>query len=75
MPIWRGSRPTLPDSRPIIGKAPKHDNVWMAFGHQHIGLMTGPITGKLLAAQMNDEQTELNMEPFAPKRYVSSRRQ
>jgi len=74
MPIWRGNRPTLPDSRPIIGKAPKHDNVWMAFGHQHIGLMTGPITGKLLAAQINGEATEIDMQPFAPSRYVRSRR-
>ncbi len=74
MPIWRGNRPTLPDSRPIIGKAPKHDNVWMAFGHQHIGLMTGPITGKLLAAQISGEATEIDMTPFAPTRYIRSRR-
>jgi len=38
-PIWRGARPTLPDSRPIIGRAPKHENLWLAFGHQHIGLI------------------------------------
>lgn len=69
-PIWRGNRPTLPDSRPIIGKAPKHENVWLAFGHQHIGLMTGPITGKLLAAQINGEATEIDMKPFTPSRYV-----
>jgi len=73
-PIWRGNRPTLPESRPIIGKAPKHDNVWMAFGHHHIGLMTGPITGKLLAAQINGEATDIDMQPFAPTRYVRSRR-
>src|SRR4029078_7133466 len=47
---WRGSRPTLPDSLPMIGPAPRHTGLWLAFGNQHIGFTTGPATGAALAA-------------------------
>ena len=32
---WMGSRPTFPDSRPVIGRAPRHDRLWLALGHTH----------------------------------------
>jgi len=31
---WRGARPTLPDSLPMIGPAPRHSGLWLAFGNQ-----------------------------------------
>lgn len=71
-PIWQGNRPTLPDSKPVIGKAPSHSNVWVAFGHQHIGLMTGPITGKIIAEQISGEQGDIDLSPFNPARYIRS---
>lgn len=71
-PIWRGNRPTLPDSKPVIGKVPNHGNVWVAFGHQHIGLMTGPITGKIIAEQISGEKSEFDASPFDPARYIRS---
>ncbi len=71
-PIWQGNRPTLPDSKPAIGKVPDHSNVWVAFGHQHIGLMTGPITGKLIAEQISGEKNEIDITPFDPSRYIRS---
>lgn len=71
-PIWQGNRPTLPDSKPVIGKAPNHGNVWVAFGHQHIGLMTGPITGKLISEQISGETSDIDLKPFDPARYIRS---
>jgi len=71
-PIWQGNRPTLPDSKPVIGKAPNHANVWVAFGHQHIGLMTGPITGKIVAEQISGETSDFDASPFEPARYIRS---
>ena len=47
---WRGARPTLPDSLPMIGPAPRHSRLWLAFGNQHIGFTTGPATGEAIAA-------------------------
>jgi len=66
---WLGARPTLPDSRPMIGPAPKHPGLWLALGHQHIGLSTGPATGELLAGMMSGESTALNPQPFRPDRF------
>ncbi len=71
-PVWQGNRPTLPDSLPAIGKTPNHDNVWVAFGHQHIGLMTGPITGKIVAELISNEASDIDVKPFDPARYVQS---
>lgn len=67
-PVWCGSRPTLPDSRPAIGAVPRTTNLWVNFGHQHIGLMTGPVSGKLLAQLIAGETPDIDPAPFAPAR-------
>lgn len=68
---WLGCRPTLPDSRPIIGEAPNRRGLWLAFGHQHIGFNTGPGTGALLAALMLGERPPIDPTPFCPARFVA----
>lgn len=70
-PVWRGCRPTFPDSRPVIDQAPRHDNLWVAFGHQHIGLMSGPVTGKLLTQKICNEITDIDLDPFRASRWIS----
>src|SRR6185437_3178659 len=45
---WYGDRPTLPDYLPIIGTAPNHHNVVLAFGHQHLGLSLAATTAELV---------------------------
>jgi D-amino-acid dehydrogenase len=69
-PDWLGSRPTLPDSRPMIGECPGHPGVWLALGHQHIGFSTGPGTGELLAQLMLGEPTAIDPQPFRPQRFL-----
>ena len=66
---WLGSRPTTPDSRPIIGEMPQCPGLWLAFGHQHIGFSTGPGTGVLLSELMAGESTSINPMPFSPLRF------
>lgn len=68
---WRGSRPTLPDSLPMIGEAPRHPGLWLAFGNQHIGFSTGPVTGEILAALVAGETPVADPAPFAPGRYLA----
>jgi D-amino-acid dehydrogenase len=68
---WLGSRPTLPDSRPLIGAAPGHTGLWLALGHQHIGLCTGPGTAQLLAALMLGETCSIEPAPFRPERFIA----
>ncbi len=67
---WLGSRPTLPDSRPVIGLAPRSRNLWLAFGHQHIGFSTGPGTASLLGALMTGEEPPIDAAPFRPDRFL-----
>ena len=67
---WRGARPTLPDSLPVIGKAPRHANLYVAFGHQHIGFSTGPSTGTAIAALVAGEAPPFDLTAFAPSRYL-----
>jgi len=67
---WMGSRPTLPDSRPVIGEAPRRPGLWLAFGHQHIGFSTGPGTALALGAMMFGERAPIDVKPFRPERFL-----
>jgi len=67
---WRGARPTLPDSLPMIGPAPRHSGLWLAFGNQHIGFTTGPATGAAIAAMIAGTQPPFHAAPFSPGRYL-----
>jgi len=67
---WHGSRPTLPDSRPMIGACPGQPGMWLAMGHQHIGFSTGPATGQLLADLMLGQRPAMDMQPFDPARFA-----
>jgi D-amino-acid dehydrogenase len=67
---WRGARPTLPDSLPMIGPAPRHRNLWLAFGNQHIGFTTGPATGEAIAAMIAGTAPPFDVAAFAPTRYI-----
>lgn len=66
---WLGSRPSLPDSLPVIGRAPKQHRILFALGHQHLGLTLGAITGKLVAQLANNEQPNINLEPYCISRF------
>src|SRR6185369_16815039 len=68
---WRGARPTLPDSLPMIGPAPRHDGLWLAFGNQHIGFTTGPATGAAIAATIGGAPPPFDISAFSPSRYLS----
>ena len=67
---WLGNRPTLPDSRPIIGECPRFPGLWLAFGHQHIGFSTGPGTAALLASMIAGEACPFDPMPFHPSRFI-----
>jgi len=67
---WMGRRPSTPDSLPIIGPAPRHDNLWLAFAHAHMGLTMGPITGQIIASQIAGTDAPLDTSPYLPDRYL-----
>lgn len=69
---WMGLRPCFPDMRPVIGPAPRHADLWFAFGHNHHGFTLGPITGRILAQMMTGETPEVEMEWFRADRFGKS---
>jgi len=66
---WMGNRPSTPDSLPIIGPAVDHDNLWLAFGHGHLGLTLGPKTGILIADAMAGKTGDSEANAFLPSRF------
>lgn len=65
---WLGFRPTLPDSKPVIGRSPRFEDVYFAFGHHHLGLTLGPVTGKLVADLVAGRDPGLDLDPYRPDR-------
>ena len=66
---WMGCRPSLPDSLPVICKAPQHDKIFFALGHQHLGLTQGAITGKLIQQLVAGQRTDIDVSPFCISRF------
>ena len=66
---WMGRRPTMIDSLPMIGPAPRHDGLYFNFGHQHIGLSMGPGSGQIITALLKGEGTPIDIAPFTPDRF------
>lgn len=66
---WLGNRPCTPDMMPIIGPAPRHRNLWMAFGHAHHGLTLGAVTGRMIAEMVTGEDTFVSPTPFKVDRF------
>ena len=67
---WRGARPCTPDMMPVIGKAPRHDGLWFAFGHAHHGMTLGPATGRLVAEMMTGEAPFIDPTPYRAERLL-----
>jgi D-amino-acid dehydrogenase len=68
---WMGSRPCFPDSRPVIGRAPGQDGLWLAYGHAHWGLTLGPVTGRLMAELMTGATPFCDPAPYGAERFAA----
>jgi Glycine/D-amino acid oxidases (deaminating) len=67
---WLGSRPCLPDSRPVIGRAPGLAGLWLAIGHAHWGLTLGPATGRMIAEMMTGAAPFCDPAPYRAERFL-----
>jgi glycine/D-amino acid oxidase-like deaminating enzyme len=70
---WMAFRPSLPDSLPVIGRAPRHPGVYLAFGHGHKGLGQAAITGKLIQELLDGKEPTVDLAPFRPTRFMTAR--
>lgn len=66
---WMGARPCTPDMMPVIGRAPRHDGLWFAFGHAHHGLTLGPVTGRVIAEAITGETPLVDISAYRPERF------
>jgi D-amino-acid dehydrogenase len=53
----------------VIGCAPGHSGIWLAYGHGHRGLTLGPATGRLLAEMMTGATTFCDPAPYGAERF------
>ena len=68
---WLGFRPTLPDALPAIGPLASDPRILCAFGHQHLGMTLGGITGKLIADLVDGKDPpSVDLAPFRPDRFA-----
>jgi D-amino-acid dehydrogenase len=66
---WTGWRPMTYDSLPIIDRVPGLANVFLAAGHNMLGLSMAPATGKLVAELVNGVTPHLKPEPYSVRRF------
>jgi glycine/D-amino acid oxidase-like deaminating enzyme len=63
-------RPVAPDHLPIIGRAPGWNNVYLATGGAHKGILLSPVMGKAITDLITTGTTTLAIAPCAPERFT-----
>ncbi len=66
---WCGWRPMTYDGMPIIDRSPALDNVWIAAGHNMLGLSMAPATGRLVAELLTGCRPHLDPAPYSLQRF------
>ncbi|MDC8784576.1 NAD(P)/FAD-dependent oxidoreductase [Roseateles koreensis] len=69
---WTGLRPASRDGRPLIGAHPEHARLWLATGHEGLGLTTALSTAELLVDLCLQRPTQMVPEPWAPCRFFNT---
>jgi glycine/D-amino acid oxidase-like deaminating enzyme len=65
---WTGFRAATPDKLPLVGVCPGYKNVYLATGHEGLGISTSLATARLLADTVLDRDSAIAREPYSPDR-------
>lgn len=65
---WTGFRAATPDKLPLIGPVPGDDRLFLATGHEGLGITTSLATGKLVADRIVGRTPAIPSEPYLPDR-------
>ena len=68
--VWAGHRAATPDKLPLIGPSITSDRIWLATGHEGLGITTSLGTGQLIADLLLGRATEIPAAPYSPKRFA-----
>ncbi len=66
--IWTGFRPATPNKLPLIGPWPDAKGLYLAAGHEGLGITTSLGTGKIVADLAAGRTPEIDIDTFLPKR-------
>jgi D-hydroxyproline dehydrogenase subunit beta len=66
---WVGLRPFAIDQHPLIGPWPPLRGMWIAAGHEGLGVTLAPITGRLIAEQLAGLPTSVDAARYQPARF------
>lgn len=66
---WFGWRPMTPDGLPIIDRSPAAGNVWIAAGHNMLGVSMAPATGRLVAELLDGRPPSIDPRPYSVLRF------
>ncbi|MBM4062845.1 MAG: FAD-binding oxidoreductase [Planctomycetes bacterium] len=67
---WVGLRPYSVDKHPLIGPWPPVRGLWIAAGHEGLGISLAPVTGRLIAQQIAGVPTAVDATPYLPARFL-----
>ncbi len=67
---WTGLRAATPDKLPLIGLCPGYDGVYLATGHEGLGITTSLATAALLADIVLGRTSAIDRSPYSPERIV-----
>jgi glycine/D-amino acid oxidase-like deaminating enzyme len=65
---WTGFRAATPDKLPLIGRCPGFKNLYLATGHEGLGISTSLATARLLADSILERESEISRDPYTPER-------
>jgi glycine/D-amino acid oxidase-like deaminating enzyme len=65
---WTGFRAATPDKLPLIGPWHLDDSIWLATGHEGLGITTSLGTARILVDQLTGREPEIPVAPYLPSR-------
>ena len=65
---WTGFRAATPDKLPLIGPWPGDDSLFLAAGHEGLGITMALATARILVDQITGTKPEIPIEPYLPSR-------
>ena len=68
--VWTGFRAATPDKLPLIGPWHGDETMWLATGHEGLGITTALATAELIAAAFMGAAAPIAPEPYLPSRYT-----
>jgi D-hydroxyproline dehydrogenase subunit beta len=68
---WTGFRAATPDKLPLIGQWTGDKSIFLATGHEGLGITTSLGTARILADQITGAKPEIPVEPYLPSRSVN----